>query len=67
MISLLQNRGAERVFQQYAVFTGEEEELGCTSLMYHRIQREDDLPVDQRHRCIPPNQLELKEHLTQPE
>ena len=46
------------------MFTQEGKELGCTSIMYHRIHTEDDLPVDQRHRCILPNQFEeVKEHL----
>ena len=60
-----EKREAERIFREYAdVFTREGEELGCTSTMHHRIHTEDDLPVNQRHRRIPPNQFEeVKEHL----
>ena len=60
-----EKREAERIFREYAdVFTREGEELGCTSTMHHRIRTEDDVPVSQRHRRIPPNQFEeVKQHL----
>ena len=60
-----EKKQAERIFQEYTDgFIQEGEELGCTSTMHHRIHTEDDLPVNQRHRCIPPNQFEeVKEHL----
>ena len=60
-----EKREAERILREYAdVFTREGEELGCTSTMHHRIRTEDDVPVNQRHRRIPPNQFkEVKQHL----
>ena len=60
-----EKREAERIFQKYAdVFTREGEELGLTTTMHHRIHTEDAVPVNQRHRRIPPNQFEeVKEHL----
>ena len=60
-----ENIEAERIFREYANgFTREREELGCASTMYHRIHTEDDLPVSQHHRHIPPKQFEeVKEHL----
>ena len=60
-----EKREAERIFREYAdVFTREGEELGCTSTMHHRIRTEDNVPVNQRHRRIPPNQFqEVKQHL----
>lgn len=60
-----EKREAERIFREYAdVFTREGEELGCTSTMHHRIHTEDDVPVNQRYRRIPPNQFEeVKGHL----
>ena len=54
-----EKREAERIFREYAdIFTREGEELGCTSTMHHRIHTEDDVPIYQRHRWIPPNQFE---------
>ena len=45
-------------------FTRREEELGGTSTAQHRIRTEDDVPVNQRYRRIPPNQFEeVKEYL----
>lgn len=56
---------AARIFREYAdVFAREGEELGCTSTVRHRINTEDDVPVSQRHRRIPPNEFkEVKDHL----
>lgn len=46
------------------MYLPEREEVGCMSTMHHRIHTEDDLPVNHRHRQIPPNQFEeVKEHL----
>ncbi len=60
-----EKREAGRIFREYAdVFTHKGEELGCTSTVHHRIQTEDDVPVNERYRRIPPNQFEeVKEHL----
>ena len=44
--------------------TRRREELGGTFTAQHRIRTEDDVPVNQRYRRIPPNQFgEVKEHL----
>lgn len=46
------------------VFAADKEDLGCTSTVYHRIHTEDDVPVMERHRRIPPNVYqEVKQHL----
>ena len=60
-----EKREAKRIFREYAdVFTRRGEELGCTKTVHHRIHTEDDVPVKQRFRRIPPNQFrEVKEHL----
>ena len=60
-----ERREAERIFREYAdVFSRKGEELGCTTTVHHRIHTEDDIPVNQRYRRIPPNQFEeVKEHL----
>ena len=60
-----EKREAERIFREYAdVFTQEGEELGYTSTMHHQIHTEDDVPVNQCHKQIPPNQSEeVKQHL----
>lgn len=60
-----EKREAERIFREYAdVFTSKGEELGCTKTVHHRIHTEDDIPINQRYRRIPPNQFEeVKEHL----
>lgn len=54
-----------RIFSTYAyVFASDESSLGRTQVMQHQIPTCDDIPVNQRHRRIPPNQLaEVKEHL----
>ena len=56
---------ALRIFTTYAnVFACEGDSLGRTTTIQHRIPTSDDIPVNQRHRRIPPNQLaEVKEHL----
>ena len=63
-----ERREAERIFREYAdVFSRKGEELGCTTTVQHRIHTEDDIPVNQRYRRIPPNQFEdAKEHLQVP-
>ena len=60
-----ERREAERIFREYAdVFSHKGEELGCMTTVHHRIHTEDDIPVNQRYRRIPPNQFEeVKEHL----
>ncbi|KAK3709629.1 hypothetical protein QZH41_010093, partial [Actinostola sp. cb2023] len=53
------------LFTEYKeVFATNKEDLGCTSTTYHRIHTEDDVPVMERHRRIPPNQFqEVQQHL----
>ena len=46
------------------MFAREGDSLGRTTTIQHKIPTSDDIPVNQRHRRIPPNQLaEVKEHL----
>ena len=46
------------------VFSCKGEKLGCTTTVYHRIHADDNIPVSQWYRWIPPNQFEVgKEHL----
>ena len=56
---------AFRIFTSYAdVFSSEENSLGRTTMIQHQIPTCDDIPVNQRHRRIHPNQLaEVKQHL----
>ena len=56
---------ALRIFTTYSnVFASEGGSLGRTTTIQHQIPTCDDIPVHQRHRRIPPNQLaEVKEHL----
>ena len=58
-------REALRIFSTYAdVFASDESSFGRTTVMQHRIHTCDGIPVNKRHRRIPPNQLtEVKEHL----
>ena len=60
-----ERREAVRIFKEYSdVFSREGQEIGCTRTVQHRIYTEDQIPVSQRHRRIPPNQFEeVKEHL----
>ena len=60
-----QKQEALQLFAEYSdVFVREEEDLGCTTTVCHKIQTTDDTPVAQRHRRIPPNLLaEVKQHL----
>ena len=37
------------------MFAGEGEDLGCTPVVQHRINTQDEIPVVQRHRWIPPS------------
>ena len=56
---------ALRIFTTYSdVFTSEGNSLGRTTTIQHQIPTCDDIPVNQPHRRIPPNQLaEVKQHL----
>ena len=56
---------ALRIFTTYSdVFARDGDSLGRTTAIQLRIPTCDDVPVNQRHRRIPPNQLtEVKEHL----
>ncbi|KAL7851957.1 hypothetical protein SRHO_G00177420 [Serrasalmus rhombeus] len=48
------------LLQRYSsVFSQNEGELGCTSLIEHEIPLFDDAPVKQRYRRLPPSQYEL--------
>lgn len=48
------------------VFAKHEGDLGCTSLIEHRIPLLDDIPVRQRYRRLPPSQFEaVKAHIKQ--
>ncbi|KAL0188734.1 hypothetical protein M9458_015833, partial [Cirrhinus mrigala] len=47
------------------VFAIADEDLGYTELVKHEIPLNDDLPVSQSYRHIPPNQLqEVKDHIS---
>jgi hypothetical protein len=49
---------------QYLKSNFERDDLGCTATSFHRIYTEDDVPVMDQYRRIPPNQYqEVKEHL----
>ena len=56
---------ALRIITTYSdVFARDGDSLGRTTAIQHRIATCEDVPVNQRHRRIPPNQLtEVKEHL----
>ena len=56
---------ALRIFNTYSnVFASEGNSLGRTTTIQHQIPTCDNIPVNQPHRCIPPNQLaEVKQHL----
>ena len=56
---------ALRIFTTYSdMFTSEGNSLGRTTTIQHQIPTCDDIPVNQPHRRIPPNQLaEVKQHL----
>ena len=60
-----QKREGERIFRRYAdVFSRKGEELSCATTVHHRIPSEDNIPVNQWYRWIPPSQFEeMKEHL----
>ena len=46
------------------IFATDDDDLGYTDKIQHRIPTTDDIPVAQTYRTIPPNQLqEVKEHL----
>lgn len=49
-----------------SVFSAHDGDLGCTSLVVHEIPLQDDAPVRQRFRRIPPSDYEaVKEHINQ--
>ena len=56
---------AKDMFSQYSsVFAKDEDDLGCTNLIKHRIVLEDPTPVRLPYRRIPPTQLEeFHQHL----
>lgn len=46
------------------VFATSKKDLGCTSTTYHHIYTDDDMPVTERYRRIPPNEYqEVQQHL----
>lgn len=53
--------------QEYiSVFASHDGDLGCTDLIAHDIPLLDEVPVQQRHRRIPPSEYELvKDHINQ--
>lgn len=55
------------LLQKYSgIFSTFEGDLGCTNLISHDIPQLDDVPVRQRHRCIPPSEYEVaKAHIRQ--
>ena len=56
-LQALLNRYAHR-------FTKDDDDLGYTDVVKHRVHTTDDAPVAQPYRSIPPNQLqEVKEHI----
>ncbi|XP_032231037.1 uncharacterized protein LOC116614299 [Nematostella vectensis] len=60
-----QRETALQIIRNYRdVFAKDSDDMGCTSTTYQRIHTEDDVPVMERHRRIPPNQYqEVKQHL----
>lgn len=49
-----------------SVFSSHDGDLGCTDLISHEIPLEDDTPVRQRHRRVPPTEYEVvKSHINQ--
>ncbi len=47
-----------------SVFSKSDDDIGYTEVVKHRIRTEDDIPVTQPYRRIPPNQYqEVKEHI----
>ena len=61
----LQRDEALQMFERNEeVFASSKEDLGCTKTAYHRIYTDDDVPVTERYRRIPPNQYqEVQQHL----
>lgn len=54
------------LYKYQDVFAKDKGDLCCTSLIEHQIPLLDDAPVSQRHRRIPPSQLEtVKAHIKQ--
>ncbi|XP_041853008.1 uncharacterized protein LOC121647552 [Melanotaenia boesemani] len=52
--------------QYSSVFSVHDGDLGCTDLIAHEIPLEDDIPVRQRYRRIPPSEYEVvKDHINQ--
>ena len=58
---------AQALFAQYSsIFSRNDRDLGCTSLIAHEIPLLDDVPVRQPYRRIPPSQYEtVKAHIQQ--
>uniref|UniRef100_A0A1A8HG02 Gypsy retrotransposon integrase-like protein 1 n=1 Tax=Nothobranchius korthausae TaxID=1143690 RepID=A0A1A8HG02_9TELE len=49
-----------------SVFSAHDGDLGCTNLVVHEIPLQDDVPVRQRFRRIPPSDYEaVKDHINQ--
>ena len=47
-----------------SVFSTSDDDIGCTETVRHRIRTEDDIPVMQPYRGIPPSQYqEVKDHI----
>ncbi|KAL0194612.1 hypothetical protein M9458_008184, partial [Cirrhinus mrigala] len=49
-----------------SVFSAHDNDLGCTNLILHDIPLTDDVPVQQRYRCLPPSDYDVvKTHINQ--
>lgn len=60
-----QEKQAVRLFYKYKdCFCQDDDDLGYTDLIKHRIQTKDEIPIKVAHRRIPPHQIEeVREHI----
>ena len=59
-----EQKGKELLARYKAVFSTDEGDLGCTTLVQHEIPLLDDVPIKQRYRRLPPSQYEqVKAHI----
>lgn len=66
-LSVEQEQQGKELLRKYSgVFSQGEGDLGCTTLVEHRIHLTDDVPVRQRYRRLPPTQYEqVRAHIQQ--
>lgn len=66
-LSAEQEQRAKVLLQKHSnVFSQGEGDVGCTTLVEHKIHLTDDVPVRQRYRRLPPSQYEqVKTHIQQ--